>query len=52
MTAAATAIGSTRTLAAPEPIAFAADRPFYFTIADRETGAVLFMGQIADPQPE
>lgn len=47
--AAATAIGATRALGAREPVAFAADRPFYFAIIDRTTGTLLFMGLIADP---
>jgi serpin B len=47
--AAATAVGATRALAGPEPVTFAADRPFYFSIVDNETGAMLFMGLIADP---
>ena len=49
--AAATAIGANRSLAAPEPVAFVADRPFYFGIVDKDTGIVLFMGLIADPAP-
>ena len=28
-----------------EPVIFRADRPFIFTICDRSTGAVLFIGQ-------
>jgi serine protease inhibitor len=47
--AAATAVGATRSLEVPDPIAFSADRPFFFGIFDKETGAVLFFGYIADP---
>jgi serpin B len=48
--AAVTAVVATRAAsAAPARIAFAADRPFVFGIVDRTTGAVLFIGYIADP---
>lgn len=46
--AAATAVILGRT-AAPG-ISFAADRPFLFFIRDVPTGAVLFLGQVADPR--
>jgi serine protease inhibitor len=49
--AAATAVATTRSLETPEPVEFAADRPFAFGIVDSETGVVLFMGYIADPAP-
>jgi len=36
----------------PEPVpVFRADHPFIFIIQDDETGAILFMGRIADPSP-
>jgi serpin B len=35
--------------AAPEPIQMTADRPFIFAIAERETGAILFLGRVTDP---
>ena len=33
----------------PVPIPFVVDRPFYFFIQERLTGAVLFMGRVLDP---
>ena len=33
----------------PRPIPFLVDRPFYFFIQERLTGAVLFMGRVLDP---
>ena len=33
----------------PLPIPFVVDRPFYFFIMERLTGAVLFMGRVLDP---
>jgi serine protease inhibitor len=32
-----------------EPVAFVADRPFVFAIRHRKTGALLFLGRVADP---
>ena len=46
--AAVTAIIITES-APPPPPAFVADRPFLFIIHDSETGAMLFMGRLADP---
>jgi serpin B len=50
--AAATAVAIKRT-SAPGPGAqkvFAADRPFAFTLRDRSTGLVLFLGRVEDPR--
>ena len=46
--AAATAVIMKRT-AMPQHAQFHANRPFIHLIRDRETGAILFMGRIADP---
>lgn len=35
--------------AAPPPIPFIVDRPFFFAIRDNQTQTVLFMGVVADP---
>ena len=50
--AAATAvIVTTRTMAPSQPIErFVVDRPFLFVIADDRTGAILFIGRVADPR--
>lgn len=50
--AAATAV-MMRTASAPrqeDPVLFKADRPFLFAIRHRDTGAILFMGRVAQPQ--
>lgn len=44
--AAATAFFLTRGTAPPT---FRADRPFYFAVVHRDTGTILFSGQVADP---
>lgn len=52
--AAATAVGIRATSLPPpeDPVVFRADRPFYFAIRDRETGVILFLGQLANPTSE
>jgi serpin B len=51
--AAATIVGGEIGSAAPdpadEPVVFALDHPFFFVIADSETGAFVFMGRVTDP---
>lgn len=47
--AAAATGGSVGTTAVHEPRSFRADHPFIFLIRDLQTGAVLFMGRVADP---
>jgi serpin B len=51
--AAATAVVMARAAAAvgkrPEPLDVRVDRPFLFALRDVPTGAILFLGQVADP---
>jgi len=49
--AAATAVEMvTKSMPAREEV-FRADHPFFFMIRDNETGAILFMGRMAEPDP-
>jgi serine protease inhibitor len=50
--AAATSVGMTLTSfrEKPEPFRMIVDRPFFCAIRDHQTGSVLFMGSIVDPQ--
>jgi len=51
--AAATTAATKEMKSAPhEPLEFYADHPFLFFIHDEETGAILFMGRVADPTAE
>ncbi|MGH7967450.1 MAG: serpin family protein, partial [Limisphaerales bacterium] len=47
--AAATVIGIVATDVPPPPIIFRADHPFVFLIRETQTGSVLFMGRLANP---
>jgi serpin B len=47
--AAATAVVIRATGMAAEPVTLTVDRPFLFALRDAESGAVLFLGRIADP---
>jgi serine protease inhibitor len=48
--AAAVTGGAAVMSSAANPIDFRVDRPFAFTISDRETGAILFLGAVTDPR--
>jgi serpin B len=49
-TEAAAVTGGVMVMSAPATTTtFRVDRPFAFTISDRETGTVLFLGSVADP---
>ncbi|MBT2765142.1 serpin family protein [Paenibacillus sp. ISL-20] len=47
--AAVTAVGITESAEPTEPIVMNVDRPFFFAIEDRDTGAWLFMGSVLKP---
>jgi serpin B len=47
--AAATAVVIRATSAPAEPVALTVDRPFLFALRDVPTGAILFLGRVADP---
>ncbi len=50
--AAATAVVIAERVAAADPIAFHADRPFMFLIQHNDTGEILFMGGVNEPVDE
>lgn len=49
--AAATAVGISYTSTQPpQPLRIVVNRPFFFVIREEHSGAILFMGQMADPE--
>ena len=48
-TAATAALGSPAGIAPGPPLTLSLDRPFIFAVRDTGTGAVLFLGRVADP---
>ena len=48
--AAATEIDVVTESTGPEPISMSVNRPFFIAISDEQTGAILFMGTIYDPE--
>ena len=48
-TEAAAATGGSYVLSMPSGVVFRADHPFIFTIMEKETGLILFMGRVIDP---
>ena len=48
-TEAAAATGGSYVLSMPSGVVFRADHPFIFTIIEKETGLILFMGRVIDP---
>lgn len=50
--AAATIVGIELTSMNPEQITFVADHPFIFTISERTTNTILFMGKVSEPDYE
>jgi serine protease inhibitor len=49
-TEAAAVTGGEMVVSGPARLEFRVDRPFAFTISDRETGTILFLGAVADPR--
>ncbi|WP_010424649.1 serpin family protein [Anaerophaga thermohalophila] len=47
--AAATSVGMELNMVNPGPMVFRVDRPFFFAIAEKESGAILFSGKIENP---
>ncbi|GET26704.1 serpin family protein [Prolixibacter sp. NT017] len=50
--AASTSVGISLNSIGPSAVEFHADHPFLFFITEEDTGAILFMGQLSDPETE
>jgi serpin B len=50
--AAVTIVAIEKTMSGPEKVYFTVDRPFFFAITEKSTGAILFIGTVKDPTAE
>jgi serine protease inhibitor len=50
--AAVTIVAIEKNMFGPEKVIFTVDRPFFFVITEKSTGAILFMGTVKDPSAE
>jgi serpin B len=50
--AAVTIVAIEKNMIGPQKIMFTVDRPFFFVITEKSTGAILFMGTVKNPTAE